>query len=55
MNSMSSADRCALRVTAVVPSYSSTRWLTTRPRSMKSRVIGVPGYGVGCWMCGQST
>jgi hypothetical protein len=25
MNSMSSAARCALRVTAVVPSYSSTR------------------------------
>ena len=20
----------------------------------KSRVIGVPGYGVGCWMYGQS-
>ena len=27
MNSISSDDRCALRVTAVVPSYSSTRWI----------------------------
>ena len=25
------------------------------PRSRKSFVIGVPGYGVGCWMYGQST
>ena len=24
--------------------------LTIKPRSAKSRVIGVPGYGVGCWM-----
>jgi hypothetical protein len=50
MNSISSAVRCSLRTTAVVPSYSSTRSLTTRPRATKSRVIGVPGYGVGCWM-----
>ena len=56
MNSISSASRCALRVTAVVPSYSSTRVIDDRdPRSTKSRVIGVPGYGVGCWMYGQST
>ena len=55
MNSISSASRCALRVTAVVPSYSSTRRLTIKSRSRNSRVIGVPGYGVGCWMYGQST
>ena len=55
MNSMSSAERCALRVTAVVPSYSSTRELVMSPFSTKSRVMGVPGYGVGCWMYGQST
>ena len=30
-------ERCALRVTAVVPSYSSTREFTTSPRSTKSR------------------
>jgi len=24
--------------------------VATSPRSMKSRVMGVPGYGVGCWM-----
>ena len=41
--------------TAVVPSYSSTRSLTIRLRRRKSTVIGVPGYGVGCWMYGQST
>ena len=38
MISMSSDDRCALRVTAVVPSYSSTRELVIRPRSTNSRV-----------------
>ena len=43
MNSISSASRCAVRTTAVVPSYSSRRSLTTRPRSTKSRVIGVRG------------
>ena len=52
---MSSAARCSVRTTAVVPSYSSTRSLTMRPRRRKSSVIGVPGYGVGCWMYGQST
>ena len=34
--SISSASRCALRVTADVPSYSSTRVLTISPRSRKS-------------------
>ena len=55
MNSTSSALRCSVRTTAVVPSYSSTASLTIRFRSRKSFVIGVPGYGVGCWMYGQST
>ncbi len=29
--------------------------MTIRFFSRKSFVIGVPGYGVGCWMYGQST
>ena len=49
------SNKVTLRVTAVVPSYSSTRGFTIRPRSRNVRVIGVPGYGVGCWMYGQST
>ena len=55
MNSISSGSTCGVRMTAVVPSYSSTRGLAMRLRATKSSVIGVPGYGVGCWMYGQST
>ncbi len=49
------SDLASLRTTAVVPSYSLTSSFTIRPRLRKSAVIGVPGYGVGCWMYGQST
>jgi hypothetical protein len=49
-NSISAASSDEVLTTAVVPSYSSARRFTTRPRASKSRFIGVPGYGVGCWM-----
>ena len=47
--------RCAVRTTAVVPSYSSSASLTMSPRSRSRASSASAGYGVGCWMYGQST
>ena len=55
MNSISSGSRCcAARHGRGAVVHPQADVFTTNPRDSNSRVIGVPGYGVGCWMYGQS-